>query len=209
MVWIDLVKGISILWIVFFHFFSAYGHDRFPWFTNGGYFSKFLSACSPHSGFAMLQCRLESVYVLAIDCGYHSVGVFLLLSGIGLTYSLARFVDPPSGWTGWYRDRLLRLYPMYWAAHIVYLITPFAWTGEPINYRFLLSLRRSFLPGRNPFLLFEYCVVVFRPAHSTVLSIPGVVPDASEDWSGPFPGHNRTRNFDFPLSPALRIPCQR
>src|SRR6266849_8330291 len=140
MVWIDLVKGISILWIVFFHFFSAYGHDRFPWFTNGGYFSKFLSACSPHSGFAMLQCRLESVYVLAIDCGYHSVGVFLLLSGIGLTYSLAHVVDPPSGWTGWYRDRLLRLYPMYWAAHIIYLVAPFAWDGEPIDHRFLLSL---------------------------------------------------------------------
>ncbi len=29
---------------------------------------------------------------------------------------------------------------MYWAAHIVYLVTPFAWTGEPIDYRFLLSL---------------------------------------------------------------------
>src|SRR5260370_2740628 len=29
---------------------------------------------------------------------------------------------------------------MYWAAYIVYLVTPFAWTGEPIDYRFLLSL---------------------------------------------------------------------
>jgi peptidoglycan/LPS O-acetylase OafA/YrhL len=140
MVWIDQVKGISILWIVFFHFFNAYANNRFPWFILGSYFSKFLSACSPHSGFAMLQCRLESAYVLAIDFGYHAVGVFLLLSGLGLTYALARFVDPPSGWIGWYRDRLLRLYPMYWTAHIVYLITPFAWTGEPINYRFLLSL---------------------------------------------------------------------
>lgn len=140
MVWIDLVKGISILWIVFFHFFNSYSNDRFPWFIRGGYFAKFLSMCSPHSGFAMLQCRLESVYVLAIDCGYHAVGVFLLLSGIGLTYSLAHFANPPSGWSGWYRNRLLRLYPMYWTAHIVYLVTPFAWDGEPIDHRFLLSL---------------------------------------------------------------------
>jgi peptidoglycan/LPS O-acetylase OafA/YrhL len=140
MVWIDEVKGISILWIVFFHFFNAYANDRFPWFIRGGYFSKFLSVCSPHSSFEMLQCRFESVFVLAIDFGYHAVGVFLLLSGLGLTYSLAHYVDPPSGWAGWYRDRLLRLYPMYWAAHIVYLVTPFAWTGEPIDYRFLLSL---------------------------------------------------------------------
>ncbi len=140
MVWIDQVKGISILWIVFFHFFNSYANNRFPWFIRGSYFSKFLAACSPHSGVAMLQCRFESVYVLAIDLGYHAVGVFILLSGLGLTYALARYVDPPSGWSGWYRDRLLRLYPMYWTAHIIYLITPFAWTGESINYRFLLSL---------------------------------------------------------------------
>ena len=140
MIWIDQVKGISILWIVFFHFFNAYANGRFPWFIRGGYFSKFLSVCSPHSSFAMLQCRFESVFVLAIDFGYHAVGVFLLLSGLGLTYSLAHFVNPRSGWTGWYRDRLVRLYPMYWAAHIVYLVTPFAWTGKPIDYRFLLSL---------------------------------------------------------------------
>ena len=140
MIWIDLVKGISILWIVFFHFFKAYANGRFPWFIRGGYFTKFLSGCSPHGILAMLLCRFESLYVLAIDIGYQSVGVFLLLSGIGLTYSLARFADPPSGWTGWYRDRLLRLYPMYWAAHIIYLVTPFAWDGEPIDHRFLLSL---------------------------------------------------------------------
>src|SRR5258708_39442465 len=64
--------------------------------------------------------------------------------------------------------------------------------------------RRSFFSGRTSFLLFEYRMVVFRPAHSTVPRIPLVVPDASEDWSGRFPHHNRTRNVDFPLSPALR-----
>jgi peptidoglycan/LPS O-acetylase OafA/YrhL len=140
MIWIDLVKGISILWIVFFHFFNAYANGKFPWFIRGAYFSKFMSVCSPHGSYATMRCWLESFFVLAIDLGYHSVGVFLLLSGIGLTYSLAHFVDPPSGWTGWYRDRLLRLYPMYWVAHLIYLVTPFAWDGEPIDHRFLLSL---------------------------------------------------------------------
>ena len=140
MLWIDQVKGISILWIVFFHFFNAYANDRFPWFIRGGYFSKFMTVCAPHGIFALLLCRCESLFVLAIDIGYQSVGVFLLLSGLDLTYSLARHVDPPSGWTGWYRDRLLRLYPMYWAAHLIYLLTPFARDGEPIDHRFLLSL---------------------------------------------------------------------
>src|SRR6266481_2685985 len=154
MIWIDLVKGISILWIVFFHFFNAYANGKFPWFVRGSYFSKFLSVCSPHSTLTMLRCWFDSVFVLAIDLGYHSVGVFLLLSGIGLTYSLAHYVDPPSGWTGWYRDRLLRLYPMYWVAHIIYLVTPFAWDGEPIDHRFLLSLAGDrFFP---PDTLFYY-----------------------------------------------------
>jgi peptidoglycan/LPS O-acetylase OafA/YrhL len=152
MIWIDRVKGIAILWIVFFHFFNSYANNRFPWFIRGGFFSKFISACSPHSSLAMLQCRLESIFVLAIDLGYHAVGVFILLSGLGLTFALARFVDPPSGWTGWYRDRLLRLYPMYWAAHIAYLVTPFAWTREPIDYRFLLSLAGDrFYPAETLF----------------------------------------------------------
>src|SRR5258708_2587623 len=166
MVWIDLVKGISILWIVFFHFFNAYANDRFPWFIKGGYFSKFLSGCSPHGILATLQCRFESAFVLGIDFGYHAVGVFLLLSGLGLTYSLAHYADPPSGWTGWYRDRLLRLYPMYWAAHIVYLITPFAWTREPIDYRFLLTLAADRLFPAAPLLYYlntavcDFCLLL-------------------------------------------------
>src|SRR6266849_724444 len=63
--------------------------------------------------------------------------------------------------------------------------------------------RRSFSPGRYPFLLFESRLVVFRPAHSVVLRIPFIVSDASEEWSGRFPDHNRTGHFDQPLSPAL------
>src|SRR4029077_8081637 len=69
--------------------------------------------------------------------------------------------------------------------------------------------RRSLLPARYSLLLFEHRMVVLRPAHSIVFRIPLVVPDAPEDRSGRFPCHNRTRNFDFTLSPSLRIRCQR
>src|SRR5689334_1010146 len=65
--------------------------------------------------------------------------------------------------------------------------------------------RRSFLPARYSLLLFEYRVVVLRPAHSIVFRIPLVVPDTPEDRSGPFPRNNRTPDFDFTLSPSLRI----
>src|SRR5207244_9501806 len=72
--------------------------------------------------------------------GFHAVAGFLVLSGFGLTYSLAKTGNPAGGWAGWCRARLLRLFPMYWLAHLVYLISPFVARPEPVDYRFVLSL---------------------------------------------------------------------
>jgi peptidoglycan/LPS O-acetylase OafA/YrhL len=44
------------------------------------------------------------------------------------------------GWFAWYRARLLRLYPMYWVAHLVYLFSPFVARLEPVDDRIILSL---------------------------------------------------------------------
>jgi peptidoglycan/LPS O-acetylase OafA/YrhL len=43
-------------------------------------------------------------------------------------------------WGAWYRARLLRLYPMYWVAHLVYLLSPFVARLEPVDSRIVLSL---------------------------------------------------------------------
>src|SRR6202008_2683766 len=61
------------------------------------------------------------------------------LSGFGLAYSLARPVRPPPAWLGWYRSRLIRLLPMYWVAHLVYLVSPFQARFDALDYRFVLS----------------------------------------------------------------------
>ena len=37
-------------------------------------------------------------------------------------------------------QRFKRLFPVYWLANLVFLITPFALLHDPIDYRFLLSL---------------------------------------------------------------------
>jgi peptidoglycan/LPS O-acetylase OafA/YrhL len=79
------------------------------------------------------------LYVAISSVGFHAVAVFLVLSGFGLTYSLAKTGEPEDGWLGWYRGRLLRLFPMYWLAHIIYLISPFVARFEPVDYRFILS----------------------------------------------------------------------
>jgi peptidoglycan/LPS O-acetylase OafA/YrhL len=43
-------------------------------------------------------------------------------------------------WGSWYRARFLRIYPMYWVAHLVYLFSPFVARLEPVDSRIILSL---------------------------------------------------------------------
>jgi len=137
--WLDGVKGISILWIVFFHFFKTYENNRFPDPLRAHYFANFLSQCGPESMAATLLCIGRASFVAVSKVGFHAVGVFVLMSGFGLTFSLARTGNPENGWGTWYRSRVLRLFPMYWVAHLIYLISPFQAHLEPLDYRFILS----------------------------------------------------------------------
>lgn len=137
--WLDGMKGISILWIAFFHFFTAYTNNRYPDPLGSHYFSSFISQCAPSSALGTLGCVAHGFFVAVASVGFHAVAVFLVLSGFGLAYSLAKTGNPEGGWLGWYRGRLLRLFPMYWVAHLIYLISPFVARFEPIDYRFFLS----------------------------------------------------------------------
>jgi peptidoglycan/LPS O-acetylase OafA/YrhL len=137
--WLDGMKGISILWIAFFHFFGTYANGRYPNPLGPHYFSSFVSQCAPSSVLGTVGCVTQGFLVATASVGFHAVSVFLVLSGFGLTYSLARTGEPEGGWLGWYRGRLLRLFPMYWLAHLVYLVSPFIARPEPLDYRFLLS----------------------------------------------------------------------
>ncbi|MBI2962432.1 MAG: acyltransferase [Deltaproteobacteria bacterium] len=138
--WLDVMKGISILWIAYFHGFRVLvGDGRFPGALSGGYLAGYWASCRPQSWLQQIACGLEAYAVGFGSVGFHAVSVFLVLSGFGLVYSLARTGGPARGWVGWYRARLLRLFPMYWIAHVVYLVSPFQVRYEPIDYRFLLS----------------------------------------------------------------------
>lgn len=137
--WLDSMKGLSILWIAFFHFYTSYTDRRYPDPLSANYFSLFLSQCAPASSVGWLGCFAHGMFTAISSVGFHAVAVFLVLSGFGLVYSLAKTGQPEGGWLGWYRGRLLRLFPMYWLAHVIYLISPFVARLEPLDYRFLLS----------------------------------------------------------------------
>ena len=129
LLWLDISKGLAILFVAYFHFFSTYfEHGTLPQADWSG-----LAAS------ALTIARL--IWLKVSGLGFHAVGVFIILSGWTLMQSTARRAESgPVAWAPWYRSRFLRLYPMYWVAHLVYLLSPFVARLEPVDSRIVLSL---------------------------------------------------------------------
>jgi peptidoglycan/LPS O-acetylase OafA/YrhL len=129
LVWLDVAKGLAILTVVYFHFFTTY-------FEHGSLPPDNWSDLA-HSAITILG----NVWLYVSGLGFHAVGAFIILSGWVLMQSTAsRAISGIAGWGKWYRARFLRLYPMYWAAHIVYLLSPFVFRPEAVDQRIILSL---------------------------------------------------------------------
>jgi peptidoglycan/LPS O-acetylase OafA/YrhL len=131
LLWIDIAKGLAILFVVYFHFFMTY-------FQYG-----VLSPADWSNFSAGTLTILRLVWFKVSGLGFHAVGVFIILSGWTLMQSTMRRAesDPAAaGWGTWYRARFMRLYPMYWVAHLVYLLSPFVARLEPVDDRIILSL---------------------------------------------------------------------
>ena len=77
--WLDGVKGLAILWIVFFHFFTFYDHGRTPWPLHPGYLAAYETRCAPDGGRAL--CLGGALLSAVAQLGFHAVSVFLVLSG--------------------------------------------------------------------------------------------------------------------------------
>jgi len=129
LLWIDISKGLAILFVAYFHFFTTY-------FQHG-----VLSPTDWSSFTAGALTLLRLVWFKVSGLGFHAVGVFIILSGWTLMQSTMRRTESGAiAWGGWYRGRFLRLYPMYWVAHLVYLLSPFVARLEPVDDRIILSL---------------------------------------------------------------------
>jgi peptidoglycan/LPS O-acetylase OafA/YrhL len=131
LLWIDISKGLAILFVAYFHFFTTY-------FQHG---------VLPPPDWSNLAAGALTILRLAwfkvSGLGFHAVGVFIILSGWTLMQSTMRRSESgpaAEGWSAWYRARFFRLYPMYWVAHLVYLLSPFVARLEPVDDRIILSL---------------------------------------------------------------------
>src|SRR5881397_1194716 len=129
LLWLDISKGLAILVVAYFHFFRTY-------FQYG------VLPPPDWSGLAASALTiLRLVWFKVSGLGFHAVGVFIILSGWTLMQSTMRRAESEAvAWGAWYRARFLRLYPMYWVAHLVYLLSPFVARLEPVDDRIILSL---------------------------------------------------------------------
>jgi peptidoglycan/LPS O-acetylase OafA/YrhL len=129
LLWIDISKGLAILFVAYFHFFTTY-------FQHG-----VLPPANWSSLAAGTLTILRVAWLKVSGLGFHAVGVFIILSGWTLMQSTMRRAESGAmAWGTWYRARFLRLYPMYWVAHLVYLLSPFVARLEPVDGRIILSL---------------------------------------------------------------------
>jgi peptidoglycan/LPS O-acetylase OafA/YrhL len=129
LLWIDIAKGLAILFVAYFHFFTTY-------FQHG-----VLPPPDWNNLAAGTLTILRLVWFKVSGLGFHAVGVFIILSGWTLMQSTMHRAESGSiAWGAWYRARFLRLYPMYWVAHLVYLLSPFVTRLEPVDDRIILSL---------------------------------------------------------------------
>src|SRR5437868_9764654 len=129
LLWLDIAKALAISWVVYFHFFNTcFEHAQFP---HDDWSSLAISAVT----------ILRMVWLKISGIGFHAVGVFIILSGWALMESTVRRAESGSlKWGSWYRARFLRLYPMYWVAHLVYLVSPFVALLDLLDSTILLIL---------------------------------------------------------------------
>jgi peptidoglycan/LPS O-acetylase OafA/YrhL len=129
LLWIDVSKALAISFVVYFHFLrTVFEHYQLP--PNDW-----------SNVVAGTVSFLRSAWWEISGLGFHAVGAFIILSGWTLMQStMARVESGHVAWSRWYGARFVRLYPMYWVAHIVYLVSPFVAKLEPVDQRIVLSL---------------------------------------------------------------------
>lgn len=138
--WVDALKAFAILGIFWNHWVEEFSPG--PWFTN------------PSDDWPLLSIRLQNILPPVENWGLKMLyflgwlgdsgpGVFILLSGFGLTISQLQKTDQPLRVERFYKKRLLRILPLYLVIHLLIVSGAFFIYGQeaiPIDINLLLSL---------------------------------------------------------------------
>lgn len=142
--WLDLLKGAALIWVFWNHVAERTMGCPMLGNPNPGWpsLAERVAQLAPLSGHGLWNVPIN-VFRVVGWLGDQGVGLFLLLSGFGLAWgALWRTGGQGFSWKEFYRRRLFRIYPLWWAAHALVpvagvlglLSTKFSIT------RFLLSL---------------------------------------------------------------------
>lgn len=106
LVWLDVAKGLGILWIVLFHAEISVGR-----------FDK--------AGLGLAHRAWADALDVFFGLGIQGVTIFVAASGFALTYAAMRHekrVISLAEYPSWLGKRLWQLLPLYWFAHIVMFV---------------------------------------------------------------------------------------
>ncbi len=142
--WVDLIRAIAFLWIFSDHLSEqlfgswAFGNPRPNWAS----LTDQIAQLRPLSGYGLLDIPFNTLRYIGWN-GDTGVQLFLILSGFGITWSLlGRQANLPINLKSFYRKRFERVYPEWWAAHLLFAATFFfiGFGFTPFTPRFFLSL---------------------------------------------------------------------
>lgn len=127
---LEAVRVFALLWIVAVHF----AEQVFPgWYIANPSntwppLGERIANLTPFSGHGIWDIPAWLLVNFAL-AGDQAVALFIILSGFGLTWTLS---SRPAGWAGFLRQRLARIYPEYWMAHLFVLAGSFVFK-EPLQ----------------------------------------------------------------------------
>jgi peptidoglycan/LPS O-acetylase OafA/YrhL/lysophospholipase L1-like esterase len=122
--WVEVLKAAALVWIVWNHVVERVfglplaGNPAADWPPLADRIAQLV----PLTGHGWLDIPLNLVRWLGW-AGDQGVGLFLILGGFGLTWGLlARSVGATLPLRDFWRRRALRIYPLWWAAHLFFLV---------------------------------------------------------------------------------------
>lgn len=142
--WIDIFKGIAIIWIFWNHLSeSLFGG---PFLSNPSIkwpsLIQRLEQMYPVSGWGIWDIPINLFRYIGW-AGDQGVQLFLIISGFGLTWGLlVRKSDKVINLGNFYFERFQRIYPMWWGVHILFIIPSimFGLQLNPSSISFYLSM---------------------------------------------------------------------
>ena len=120
--WVNWIKGIAFIWIFIDHCVETqYGNTPFGnpgqgWFHLSNQISKLF----PITGLGLWTIP-DNIWRYIGWLGDQGVGLFIIMSGFGLTWGLLAKHQEQLETSKFYQRRLVRLYPMWWSLHIIAL----------------------------------------------------------------------------------------